>query len=101
MQIKQALAWLHPSRTGGERAEVRRLAAVLILREMAENAPTVFNVHVPVFIDYIWTGLRDPKIAVRERAVLALRACLKVVEKRETRWRVQVCTVLDSLHIAI
>ncbi|KAM0864557.1 hypothetical protein ACQ4PT_043843 [Festuca glaucescens] len=57
--------------------------------EMAENASTTFNVHVPEFVDAIWVALRDPKQAVRERAVEALRACLHVIEKRETRWRVQ------------
>ncbi|XP_022763546.1 serine/threonine-protein kinase TOR isoform X3 [Durio zibethinus] len=83
-QIKTALEWLH-----GERVEYRRFAAVLILKEMAENASTVFNVHVPEFVDAIWVALRDPTLAVRERAVEALRACLRVIEKRETRWRVQ------------
>lgn len=56
---------------------------------MAENASTVFNVHVPQFVDAIWVALRDPQLQVRERAVEALRACLRVIEKRETRWRVQ------------
>lgn len=83
-QVKTALDWLK-----GERVEYRRFAAVLILKEMAENAPTVFNVHVPVFVDAVWVALRDPSVAVRERAVEALRACLCVIEKRETRWRVQ------------
>eukprot|EP00897_Mesotaenium_endlicherianum_P005918 jgi/Mesen1/5354/ME000267S04502 len=83
-QVKQALDWLQ-----GERMEPRRFAAVLILKEMAENAPTVFNVHVPTFIDAIWFPLRDQKLVVRERAVDALRACLCVIEERETRWRVQ------------
>ncbi|KAJ6818004.1 serine/threonine-protein kinase TOR [Iris pallida] len=83
-QIKNALDWLR-----GERVEYRRFAAVLILKEMAENASTVFNVHVPEFVDAIWVALRDPTLAVRERAVEALRACLGVIEKRETRWRVQ------------
>ena len=55
---------------------------------MAENASTVFNVHVADFVDAIWVALRDPTLAVRERAVEALRACLRVIEKRETRWRV-------------
>jgi len=59
------------------------------LYEMAENASTVFNVHVSEFVDAIWVALRDPTVAVREKAVEALRACLKVIEKRETRWRVQ------------
>ncbi|KAH7575443.1 hypothetical protein JRO89_XS02G0113000 [Xanthoceras sorbifolium] len=83
-QVKMALDWLR-----GDRVEYRRFAAVLILKEMAENASTVFNVHVPEFVDAIWVALRDPALAVRERAVEALRACLRVIEKRETRWRVQ------------
>ncbi|WOH04828.1 hypothetical protein DCAR_0624240 [Daucus carota subsp. sativus] len=82
-QVKIALEWLR-----GERVEYRRFAAVLILKEMAENASTVFNVHVADFVDAIWVALRDPTLAVRERAVEALRACLRVIEKRETRWRV-------------
>jgi len=61
----------------------------LVMQEMAENASTVFNVHVPEFVDAIWVALRDPALPVRERAVEALRACLRVIEKRETRWRVQ------------
>lgn len=83
-QVKNALEWLR-----GDRIEYRRFAAVLILKEMAENASTVFNVHVPEFVDAIWVALRDPSVDVRERAVEALRACLRVIEKRETRWRVQ------------
>ncbi|KAD4584827.1 hypothetical protein E3N88_22428 [Mikania micrantha] len=83
-QVKNALQWL-----GGERVEYRRFAAVLILKEMAENASTVFNVHVAEFVDAIGVALRDPTLAVRERAVEALRACLRVIEQRETRWRVQ------------
>ncbi|VVB07643.1 unnamed protein product [Arabis nemorensis] len=57
--------------------------------EMTENASTLFNVHAPEFVDAIWVALRDPQLQVRERAVEALRACLRVIEKRETRWRVQ------------
>ncbi|XP_058007343.1 serine/threonine-protein kinase TOR isoform X4 [Hevea brasiliensis] len=83
-QIKMALDWLR-----NDRAEYRLFAAVSILKEMAENASTVFNVHVPEFVDAIWIALRHPTLEVRERAVEALRACLRVIEKRETRWRVQ------------
>ncbi|PHT28663.1 Serine/threonine-protein kinase TOR [Capsicum baccatum] len=54
-QFKVALEWLR-----GKRIEYRRFAAVLILKEMAENASTVFNVHVPEFVDAIWVALRDP-----------------------------------------
>lgn len=71
---------------------------------MAENASTVFNVHVPEFVDAIWVALRDPTLAIRERAVEALRACLQVIEKRETRWRVQWYQLLSlslSLYLSI
>ena len=74
---------------GARAPEARRYAAVLILRELAANAPTVFNVHVPAFIDAIWPALRDPRMNVRLAAVRALRECLVVIEKRETRYRVQ------------
>uniref|UniRef100_A0A6N2LXY0 Serine/threonine-protein kinase TOR n=1 Tax=Salix viminalis TaxID=40686 RepID=A0A6N2LXY0_SALVM len=83
-QVKMALDWLRNDKT-----EFRLFAAVLILKEVAENASTVFNVHVPEFVDAIWVALRHPTLAIRERAVEALRACLRVIEKRETRWRVQ------------
>lgn len=56
---------------------------------MAEQAPAVFNVHVKAFIDAIWHPLRDSRLHIREAAVAALKACLVLVEKRETRYRVQ------------
>ncbi|KAJ6985134.1 hypothetical protein NC653_023190 [Populus alba x Populus x berolinensis] len=83
-QVKMALGWLR-----NDKAEFRLFAAVLILKEIAENASTVFNVHVTEFVDAIWVALRHPTLAIREKAVEALRACLRVIEKRETRWRVQ------------
>ena len=55
----------------------------------ADNAPSVFNVHVLPFMERIWNALRDDRMGVREVAVGALRSCLKLVEKRETRYRVQ------------
>ncbi len=41
------------------------------------------------FIEAIWLPLRDPKNLIREAAVMALKACLKLVAERETRYRVQ------------
>ncbi|PHT56278.1 Serine/threonine-protein kinase TOR [Capsicum baccatum] len=83
-QVKVALEWLR-----GERIEYHRFAAVLILKEMAENASTIFNVHVLEFVDAIWVALRDPTLVVREKSIEALRACLRVIEKCETRWSVK------------
>eukprot|EP00887_Chlorella_sp_A99_P006163 scaffold3.g6163.t1 len=83
-QVKRGIQWL-----AAPRQEYSRLAGVLVLRELAEHAPAVFNVHVRSFIEVIWNPLRDPKQHIREAAVEALRACLVLVEKRETRYRVQ------------
>ncbi|KAG2481849.1 hypothetical protein HYH03_019185, partial [Edaphochlamys debaryana] len=85
-EIRRALAWCDPR---SEPSECRRLTALLVLHEAAEAAPAVFNVHVKAFIDAVWFPLRDPKQHIREAAVRALKACLCLVEKRETRYRVQ------------
>eukprot|EP00882_Tetradesmus_deserticola_P018605 GHRQ01019983.1.p1 GENE.GHRQ01019983.1~~GHRQ01019983.1.p1 ORF type:complete len:439 (+),score=205.09 GHRQ01019983.1:451-1767(+) len=85
-QVREALPWLN-SRI--EPSEFRRYAAVLVCRELASEAPAVFNVHVKAFLDGIWGGLRDPKLHVREASVQALERVLVLVEKRETRYRVQ------------
>ncbi len=53
--------------------EHRRYAAVLVLRELAQQAPAVFNVHVKSFIDAIWSALKDTRLHVREGAVAALK----------------------------
>lgn len=56
-EVRRALEWLQ-----GDRNEVRRHAAVLVLRQLAQNAPTLFYVHVATFFEHIWTALRDPKV---------------------------------------
>eukprot|EP00198_Chlamydomonas_reinhardtii_P008241 XP_001697578.1 target of rapamycin, growth-regulatory PI3K-like protein kinase [Chlamydomonas reinhardtii] len=85
-EIRRSLAWCDPR---NEPNESRRLTALLVLTEAAESAPAVFNVHVKSFIDAVWFPLRDAKQHIREAAVRALKACLCLVEKRETRYRVQ------------
>ncbi|XP_037430462.1 F-box/FBD/LRR-repeat protein At1g16930-like isoform X1 [Triticum dicoccoides] len=67
--ITTALGWL-----GADRVEYRRFAALLILKEMAENAFTVFKNYIPEFVDVILKALSDPKLVIRERAALAVRA---------------------------
>uniref|UniRef100_A0A7S3R516 Serine/threonine-protein kinase TOR n=1 Tax=Dunaliella tertiolecta TaxID=3047 RepID=A0A7S3R516_DUNTE len=85
LEVNRALSWCDPK----DSTEAKRLAAVMLLREMAEQAPAVFNVHVKAFIDAIWCPLRDTRVFIREAAVQALKACLCLVEMRETRYRVQ------------
>jgi hypothetical protein len=69
-EVTRALEWLQ-----GERIESRRLASVLILREMADNAPTLFHHHVGV------------------RLCACVRVCLRVLVASASRcWRIaRVC----------
>ncbi|EGG15157.1 protein kinase [Cavenderia fasciculata] len=83
-EVTRALEWL-----SGERVENRRQASVLVLKELAQNAPTLFYVHAASFIDLIWVALKDVKLSIREGAVEALRACLELIAERESRLRLQ------------
>jgi FKBP12-rapamycin complex-associated protein len=81
-EVKRALEWLQDAPT-------RRYAAVLVLKELAENAPTLFYVHVASFFDLVWAALHDNTVQTREAAVEALQAALAVISEREHRLRVQ------------
>jgi hypothetical protein len=48
-EVKRALEWLQDATH-----QSRRYAAVLVLKELAENAPTLFYVHVSSFFDLVW-----------------------------------------------
>jgi len=61
------------------------LFQVLVLRELAVSAPTFFFQQVQPFFDNIFNAVRDPKQAIREGAVAALRACLVLTSQRETK----------------
>jgi len=81
-QVKRALEWLQ----GGERYEARRHAAVLVLRQLADHAATLFYQHVPTFFSSIWMALCDPKYEIRESAAKALCSCLALVRHRQSRY---------------
>lgn len=46
--------------------------------------PTYFYQHVSQFFEQIINAIQDPKVAIREGAVEALRAALVVIAQRET-----------------
>ncbi|XP_064459506.1 serine/threonine-protein kinase mTOR-like [Ornithodoros turicata] len=78
--VKRAIEWLKE-----ERNEAKRHAAVLVLQEMATSAPTLFFQNVQPFFECIFTAIRDQKPAIREVAVVALRAALAIMAQRETK----------------
>ncbi len=61
-QVDRGLEWLHSDQSS------RRLAACFVLKELAENAPTLFFVKTSEFFDRIWIVLRDPKPIIRINA---------------------------------
>ncbi len=58
---------------------------VLVLRELAISVPTFFFQQVQPFFDNIFVAVWDPKQAIREGAVAALRACLILTTQREPK----------------
>lgn len=60
--MDRGLEWLHSDQSS------RRLAACFVLKELAENAPTLFFAKTSEFFDRIWIVLRDPKPIIRINA---------------------------------
>ena len=87
--VQRAIELLRAKGDNRKVTGMKRYAASLNLVQLARNAPTIFNVHVPIFVASIWSALRDPSLEVREAAVVALHECLLVTKRRETRYRVQ------------
>lgn len=78
-QVEHALEWLHGDRS--------RLGAVLVLRELAVNTPTLIYAYVHRILELIWVALRDPRQIIRENAADCLSQCLEIVQRRETPLR--------------
>ncbi len=77
-EVARALEWL------GDRQAGHVLAAVLILSQMASNAPSSFYIHVQQFLDLIVSGaLQDKDLNIRLAAKDALRACLHLLAERD------------------
>jgi len=62
----------------------RRLAAVLMLKELALNSPTLFNIHIQQsqVMKKIFVAIGDSRLAIRRRAVEAIIACMHMISKR-------------------
>ena len=83
-EVKSALEWLQ-----SDRQETRRFAAVLAIRELAKNSPTLLYSFVPQILDCIWTAIRDIKIMIRETASEAVSTCFEILLARDSKVRTQ------------
>ena len=83
-EVSSALEWLQT-----DRQETRRFAAVLIIRELARNSPTLLYAFVPQIFDCILIALRDPKVLIRETAAEAAGACFEIIAARDAHLRHQ------------
>ncbi|TVY80760.1 Serine/threonine-protein kinase tor2 [Lachnellula suecica] len=81
-EIKTALEWLQ-----SDRVEERRYSAVLVLRELARNAPTLVYGFVSLIFDQIWVGLRDIRLLIRQTAAEAISACFQIIRERDQNMR--------------
>lgn len=81
-EVKTALEWLQ-----SDRVEERRYSAVLVLRELARNAPTLMYAFVGLIFDQIWVGLRDIRLLIRQTASEAISACFQIIRERDQAMR--------------
>ncbi|KAI1406854.1 FAT-domain-containing protein [Hypoxylon sp. FL1857] len=77
-EVKTALEWLQ-----SDRVEEKRYSAVLVLRELAENAPTLMYAYVGLIFDLIWVGLRDQRQLIRATSAETVSACFNIIQKRD------------------
>ncbi|KAL4956134.1 armadillo-type protein [Aspergillus filifer] len=70
-----------------ERQEFRRFAAVLVIRELAKNSPTLLYGFVPQIFELIWVALRDQKVLIRECASEAVSECFEIIAARDIQVR--------------
>nr|ALE20544.1 mTOR [Leptinotarsa decemlineata] len=77
-EVKRAFEWLQEDKADG-----KRHAAVLVLKELANTMPTYFYQQVSQFFELIINVIQDPKVAIRKGAIEALRAALVVTAQRE------------------
>ena len=76
------------------RSEQGALSAVLVVAELARQAPTLFHAHVQPVLHLVGLALCDERPPVRHVAALALRACLQLLQPRDADWQARWCVQL-------
>ncbi|KAG9256851.1 armadillo-type protein [Emericellopsis atlantica] len=83
-EVNTALEWLQ-----NDRVEERRYSAVLVLRELSRNAPTLMYGYMPIIFEWIWVGLRDPKHLIRVTSAETVSAAFKIIRERDQSMKQQ------------
>ena len=81
LALNHCFVWLEET----QRNEQKRLAAILLAKDMALFTQSHFFQRANEFFSNIFKVLRDPKINIRSAAAEALQAVLALVSQRETR----------------
>lgn len=84
-EMTSAFEWLQPD----SKQESRRLAAVLLIRELASNSPTLVYGFIPQIFELIWNAIRDPKENIRRTAAESVSACFGVMVARDSAFQAQ------------
>lgn len=94
-EVKAALESLQVDRNEG-----RRFAAVLTIRELAHNAPTLLYMYVSQILEVIWVALRDPKVLIREYTAEAISQLISIMQERDQsfrdKWFIRIYREADS-----
>lgn len=72
----------------------RQLAALLVLRELAESVPTMMGQYLESVLELLWEALRDPHELNREHAIEALRQCIGLIGKRVPQARADLYSLI-------
>ncbi|PRT55035.1 Serine/threonine-protein kinase TOR2 [Wickerhamiella sorbophila] len=88
-EVNRCIEWLST-----DRQEVRRQAAALEIRAIAKASPALMFGFISSVVEALWSGIRDPKIAIRQDSVDALGVCLDIVLERDQ-------AIKDNLYSAV
>jgi phosphatidylinositol kinase/protein kinase (PI-3 family) len=81
VELKRALESLK------EKQESRRHGAILVLRAMAAEAPTLFYGQMSTFVVVVWFAMRDSRQAVRMLAAETLGIALRLIGERDNAFQ--------------
>ena len=84
-EMTSAFEWLALE----NKQESRKLAAVLLIRELAKNSPTIVYGFIPDIFEVIWNALRDSRDIIRDIAAEAVSACFRIMIARDQQFQAQ------------